>query len=106
MEITQEELQEKIKNGEKIIVDFYTDWCGPCKMMKPIFERVSKQFRDENSDVQLYTMNAEKNPEISTMYGVRAVPTIKTFNNGNVVESKTGVLMEIQIKQLASSLLN
>jgi thioredoxin 1 len=106
MEITQEELQEKIKNGEKIIVDFYTDWCGPCKMMKPIFERVSKQFRDENSDVQLYTMNAEKNPEISTMYGVRAVPTIKTFNNGNVVESKTGILMEIQIKELASSLLN
>jgi thioredoxin len=106
MEITQEELQEKIKNGEKIIVDFYTDWCGPCKMMKPIFERVSKQFRDENSDVQLYTMNAEKNPEISAMYGVRAVPTIKTFNDGNVVESKTGVLMEIQIKELASSLLN
>jgi len=106
MEITQEELQEKIKNGEKIIVDFYTDWCGPCKMMKPIFERVSKQFRDENSDVQLYTMNAEKNPEISAMYGVRAVPTIKTFNDGNVVESKTGVLMEIQKKELASSLLN
>jgi len=74
--------------------------------MKPIFERVSKQFRDENSDVQLYTMNAEKNPEISAMYGVRAVPTIKTFNDGNVVESKTGVLMEIQIKELASSLLN
>lgn len=106
MEITQEELQEKIKNGEKIIVDFYTDWCGPCKMMKPIFERVSKQFINENSDVQLYTMNAEKNPEISTMYGVRAVPTIKTFNNGNVVESKTGILMEIQIKELAYSLLN
>lgn len=106
MEITQEELQEKIKNGEKIIVDFYTDWCGPCKMMKPIFERVSKQFRDENSDVQLYTMNAEKNSEISSMYGVRAVPTIKTFNNGNVIESKTGVLMEMQIKELASNLLN
>ena len=95
-----------IKNGEKIIVDFYTDWCGPCKMMKPIFERVSKQFRDENSDVQLYTMNAEKNSEISSMYGVRAVPTIKTFNNGNVIESKTGVLMEMQIKELASNLLN
>lgn len=106
MEITQEELQEKIKNGEKIIVDFYTDWCGPCKMMKPIFEKVSKQLREENSDVQLYTMNAEKNSEISTMYGVRAVPTIKTFNAGNIVESKTGILMEVQIKELVSKLLN
>ena len=51
-------------------------------------------------------MNAEKNSEISSMYGVRAVPTIKTFNNGNVIESKTGILMEMQIKELASNLLN
>jgi thioredoxin 1 len=106
MEITQEKLQEKIDNGEKLVVDFYTDWCGPCSMMKPIFERVSEQFRNENSEVQLYTMNVEKNRDIAVKYGIRAVPTIKVFNNGDVVDSKSGVQMEGQIKDLASNLIN
>jgi thioredoxin 1 len=106
MEITQEKLQEKIDNGEKLVVDFYTDWCGPCSMMKPIFERVSEQFRNENSEVQLYTMNVEKNRDIAVKYGVRAVPTIKSFNNGSVVDSKSGVQMESQLKDLATNLIN
>jgi thioredoxin 1 len=106
MEITQEKLQEKIDNGEKLVVDFYTDWCGPCSMMKPIFERVSEKFRNENSEVQLYTMNVEKNRDIAVKYGVRAVPTIKSFNNGSVVDSKSGVQMESQLKDLASNLIN
>lgn len=106
MEITQEKLQEKINNGDKLVVDFYTDWCNPCKMMKPIFEKVSEQFRNENSEVQLYTMNVEKNRDIAVKYGIRAVPTIKVFNNGDVVDSKSGVQMEGQIKDLATNLIN
>lgn len=106
MEITQELLQEKINNGEKLVVDFYTDWCGPCKMMKPIFEKVSEQFRNDGSPVQLYTMNVEKNRDIAVKYGVRAVPTIKSFNNGDVIDSKSGVQMEGQIKDLATNLIN
>ena len=106
MEITQELLQEKINNGEKLIIDGYTEWCGPCKMMKPIFEKVSEEFRNENSEVQLYTINVEKNRDFAEKYGIRAVPTIKVFNNGDVVDSKTGMQMEGQIKQLATNLIN
>jgi thioredoxin 1 len=106
MEITQELLQEKINKGEKLVVDFYTDWCNPCSIMKPIFEKVSEQFRNENSEVQLYTMNVEKNRDIAAKYGIRAVPTIKSFNNGEVVNSQPGVQMESQIKQLADNLIN
>lgn len=106
MEITQEKLQEKIDNGEKLVVDFYTDWCNPCKTMKPIFEKVSEQFKNENSEVQLYTMNVEKNRDIAVKYGVRAVPTIKSFSDGNVIDSKSGVQMEGQIKDLATNLIN
>ena len=106
MEITTEELKQKIENGEKLVVDFYTGWCGPCKMMKPIFEKVSEQFRNENSEVQLYTMNVEENRDIAVEYGVRAVPTIKSFNKGEVVNTKTGAQQETQIKELASELLN
>jgi thioredoxin 1 len=104
MEITTEELKQKIENGDKLIVDFYTDWCGPCRMMKPIFEKVSEQFRDENSDIQLYTMNVENNRDIAVKYGVRAVPTIKVFNDGDVVNTKTGAQQESQLIELADSL--
>ena len=106
MEITTEELKQKIENGEKIIVDFHAKWCSPCGMMKPIFEKIAEQYRNEGSPVQLYTMDVEHNRDIAVKYGVRAVPTIKVFNNGDVVDSKTGVQMEGQIKDLATNLLN
>lgn len=106
MEITQELLQEKINNGEKLIVNFKASWCGPCSMMKPMFERVAEHYKKENSEVQLYIMDVEQNRDIAVKYGVRAVPTIKVFNNGDVVDSKTGVQMEGQIKDLVTNLIN
>jgi len=106
MEITQELLQEKINNGDKLIVDFHAKWCSPCAMMKPIFERIAEQYKNDNSPVQLYTMDVEHNRDIAVKYGVRAVPTIKVFNNGDVVDSKTGVQMEGQIKDLVTNLID
>jgi len=75
-------------------------------MMKPMFERVAEQYKNDNSPIQLYTMDVEKNRDIAVKYGVRAVPTIKVFSNGDVVDSKTGVQMEGQIKDLATNLIN
>lgn len=106
MEITTEELTKKIANGEKLIVNFKASWCGPCSMMKPIFEKVAEQYRNNNSPVQLYTMDVELNRDIAVKYGIRAVPTIKVFDNGDVVDSKSGVQMEGQIKDLATNLIN
>jgi thioredoxin 1 len=106
MEITQEELLEKINNGDKLVVDFYTDWCGPCRLMKPIFEKVSEQFRETESEVQLYTMNVENNVDMASKYGIRSVPTIKAFSNGVETYSRSGALMENQIKDVANNLIN
>jgi thioredoxin 1 len=106
MEITTEKLREKIENGEKLVVDFYGIWCSPCGIMKPTFEKLSNKYREENSEVQLYTMDVDKNRDLAVEYGVRAIPTIKVFNNGNVVDSKTGVQSETQLTELVQSLLN
>jgi len=106
MEITQEELREKIKNGEKLIVDFWAKFCGPCKVMKPIFEKVSDELRSNDSEVQLYTLDVEENRDLAVELGIRAVPTIKTFNGGNVIETKVGALNEGQIKELVTDLIN
>ena len=84
MEITQELLQEKINNGEKLVVDFWAPWCGPCKVMKPAFEKVSEEYRKENSEVQLFTLNVEENKEFASQLGIRAIPTVKSFSDGRL----------------------
>ena len=106
MEITQELLQEKINNGEKLIVDFWAPWCGPCKVMKPVFEKVSEEFRNENSEVQLFTLNVEENKEFAASLGIRAIPTVKSFSGGKEIYSQPGMQMESQIKQLVTNLIN
>lgn len=106
MEITQELLQEKINNGEKLIVDFWAPWCRPCGIMKPIFEKVSEQYRNENSEVQLFTLNVEENKEFASQLGIRSIPTVKSFSNGEEVYSQPGMQMESQIKQLVTNLIN
>ena len=106
MEISSSELREKINKGEKLIVDFWAKFCGPCKVMKPIFEKVSDELRSSDSGVQLYTLDVEENRDLAVELGIRAVPTIKTFNAGNVIETKVGALNEGQIKELVTDLIN
>ena len=103
MEISSVDLQQKINNGDKVIVDFHATWCGPCKMMKPTFEKLTTE---NTSEVQMYTMDVDLNREIAISLGIRSVPTIKIFNGGEVVETKVGVLSEGQIKGLVTELIN
>jgi len=103
MEISDINLKEKIKNGEKLIVEFWAEWCGPCKVMKPIFEKVALT---NESDVKMYTVNIDKNKEVATSLGIRSIPTIKVFNGGSVIDTKVGVLNETSIKDLVKELIN
>lgn len=103
MEITATELQEKIKNGEKIMVDFWASWCGPCRMLKPIYEKVSSE---NTTGVQMYTMDVDINRELAVSLGIRSVPTIKVFSNGEVVDTKVGIIQEEELKQIANGLIN
>jgi thioredoxin 1 len=103
MEITKSELKEKLNNGEKVIVEFWAPWCGPCRMLKPVFERVANS---NTTDIQMYTMNIEEgdNKEIAIEYGVRSIPAIKTFNGSELRETSVGVVSEDRIKELVDSL--
>lgn len=103
MEITGQELQEKINRGEKVIVELHATWCGPCKMLKPIFEKVA---RENKTEVQMYTMDVDANREVAASFGIRSVPTIKSFNMGKDVDTKIGLIQESQIKDLVSNLIN
>lgn len=103
MEINSSELQEMIDNNQKVVVEMYATWCGPCKMLKPTFEKVANE---NTTDVKMFTMDVDSNRDFAIKYGVRSVPTIKTFNMGNVAHTKVGVISEGQIKELVSELIN
>jgi thioredoxin len=103
MEISSVDLQQKINNGDKIIVEFWAEWCGPCRMMKPIFEKVATE---NSSDVQMYTMNIDQNQGVAAALGIRSIPTVKMFNANQVIDTKVGVLNESQINSLVTELIN
>ena len=103
MEISSVDLQEKINSGKKVIVEFWAEWCGPCKMMKPLFERVASQ---NTSNVEMYTMNVDLNKEIGASLGIRSIPTIKVFQNGNIIDTKVGMMNEGQINGILTELIN
>ena len=103
MEISSVDLQQKINNGDKLIVEFWADWCGPCKMMKPIFERVAS---NNTSEVQMYTLNIDNNREVAMALGIRSIPTVKMFNSGEVINTQVGIMNESQINGLVTELIN
>jgi thioredoxin 1 len=103
MEISSVELQEKINKGEKIILKLGAQWCGPCKMLKPIFEKVALE---NTSEVQMYTLDVDLNREIAMSLGVRSVPTIKIFNAGEVIDTKVGMQSETQLNDMINTLIN
>lgn len=102
MEITGKELEEKINNGEKIVVEFWAPWCGPCRMLKPVFERVAS---NNDTEVQMYTMDIDQNRDYAQTLGIRSIPTTKSFNNKQISDTVVGVIGEEKIKSLVSNLI-
>ena len=104
MEITSTELKQKIKNGDKLMVDFWATWCGPCSMMKPMFESASQTLKEQNSDVQLYTFDIESDRDFVSELGIRSVPMIKAFSNGKEVFSEVGLKQKSAIIEMTKRL--
>ena len=104
MEITSELLKEKINNGEKLIIDFHAKWCSPCKLMKPWFENIAEQLKTEESTVQLYTMDIEGNMDFVSGLGLRSVPTIKGFSDGQEIFSEVGLKQTNAILEMVDRL--
>lgn len=85
--ITAGQFEEKVLNQEgKVLVDFFADWCGPCRMLGPLLEQTSKE-----TDVPFYKMNADDCASLASEYGITSLPTVLIFENGKVIETKVGV---------------
>ena len=85
------------------LVDFWAEWCGPCKQIGPILEEIS----DEKKDlIHIYKINIDTNPEIPQKYGVRGIPTLMFFNDGKLVDTKVGSLSKSSLKEWIDNNLN
>lgn len=91
---------EIIKGEKPVLVDFYTDWCGPCKMMNPVLKQLKKKMGDE---LIILKIDAEKNPAAAIRYQVRGVPTLILFQNGHVLWQKSGVVTAEQLHSVIQS---
>ncbi|PIR31677.1 MAG: thioredoxin [Alphaproteobacteria bacterium CG11_big_fil_rev_8_21_14_0_20_44_7] len=80
--------QEVLKSGEPVLVDFWAEWCGPCKQLSPIVDEIA----GEKSNIKVAKMNIDENPESPQRYGVRSIPTLMIFQNGELKGTKVGAL--------------
>lgn len=92
--------QEVIKADSPILVDYWAEWCGPCKMIAPVLEEISKEYAGR---VQVAKMNVDENQEIPAKYGIRGIPTLMLFKNGAVVATKVGALSKSQLTAFLDS---
>lgn len=89
-EITDANFQESVMNREGLtVIDFWAEWCGPCRMISPIIEELSSEY---NGKVLVGKVDVDSNPEISMKYGIRSIPTILFVKNGEVVDKQVGAV--------------
>lgn len=92
--LDKEDFNDIISNG-KVVVDFFATWCGPCKMLGPIFEKVS----EDVNDVKFVKLDVDKFNDIAREYGVMSIPTLILFENGNELKRNVGFMSEDKLKE-------
>lgn len=91
---------EVLKADGSVLVDFWADWCGPCKMIAPILDDVSKDYVGK---LKVAKLNIDENPATPPKYGIRGIPTLMLFKNGNVEATKVGAVSKSQLTAFIDS---
>jgi thioredoxin 1 len=101
VKVDQSNFQAEVLNSaEPVIVDFWAEWCGPCKMIAPALEEISTELAGK---VKVAKLNIDENPELAAQYGVRSIPTLAMFKGGEVADIKVGAAPKTALSSWISS---
>ena len=93
---------EVIQSDLPVLVDFYADWCGPCKMMAPVVERLAEELAGQ---VKVGKLNVDEETELAQKYGVVSIPTLLVFKDGEVKETTMGAMSAAQLSEIVKKVL-
>ena len=98
LELTKQNFNDYVSNSNKpVMIDFWASWCGPCRILAPIYDEIAKELKDE---VMFAKPNADENAEIAGQYHVASIPTIIVFKKGQVTARRTGTMSKEDILNL------
>jgi len=93
--VTDDSFEDDVlKSGTPVLVDYWADWCGPCKMIAPVLEEVAEQF---GGKVTIAKLNIDENPTTPPKFGIRGIPTLMLFKDGEVEATKVGAVSKSQL---------
>ncbi len=102
LEITDSNFNEVIKNNNIVLIDFWAEWCGPCRMIAPMIEELANEYEGK---AIIGKLDVDNNQESSIKYGVRSIPTLLVFKNGEMVDRHVGAVpKEVLSKSINSNL--
>lgn len=99
--ITDEIFEEDVlKSGQPVLVEYWAEWCGPCKAIAPILGEIAEEYAGK---LKIAKLNIDENPETPPKYGIRGIPTLMLFKDGNVEATKVGQLSKSQLSAFIDS---
>jgi len=98
---TTSNFQEVVLNSDKpVLVDFWAEWCGPCKMISPLIEELATEY---DGKAVIGKLNVDENPDVAATYGIRSIPTLLVFKGGEIVDRIVGAVPKANIAQKINS---
>ncbi|HEC18657.1 MAG TPA: thioredoxin TrxA [Gammaproteobacteria bacterium] len=99
--LTDDSFEDEVVKAEgPVLVDYWADWCGPCKMIAPILDEIAEEYKDK---IKVAKLNIDENPGTPPKYGIRGIPTLMLFKDGNVEATKVGAVSKSQLTAFIDS---
>lgn len=96
--LTSQNFEEEVLKSEKpVLVDFWATWCGPCKMIAPIFEELAEEYKNE---VKFGKVNVDEQQSLAVKYGVTSIPTLILFKNGEIIKTSVGFCSKSELEKM------